>query len=81
MTAPQTVADVLDKLTLNQRLVLTGREWDIDSRRSRTRARNDLRALRLLYSEGDGRTPFGQEVAKLADSRAAATSARQGETK
>lgn len=52
-------------LTENQRLVLVGKERDIASRRARTRAKNDLRALRLLYSEGDDLTPLGENVLRV----------------
>jgi len=49
-------------LTANQKRVLTGKEYDIESRRARTRAFNDVRSLGLVYSNSRELTPKGKQA-------------------
>lgn len=60
---PLASEQIAASLTPNQRMIVLERDLEIDSRRARTRARNDVRALRLMWSEGYGLTPLGKEVA------------------
>jgi len=59
--------DLAASLTSNQRLVLRGMDYHIDSRRARTRARNDVRDLKLMYSEGEKLTDLGLRVRDALD--------------
>jgi len=53
---------IADNLTPNQRLIVQERDYEIGNRRARTLARNYVRALRLIWSDGLGLTPLGEQV-------------------